>query len=74
MSRVLALATNTFREAVRDRVLYSILLFAVGLVAVSLVLQDITVGDQDKVVRSVAQGGIAVMASIKLITAILELK
>ena len=64
MIRVLALATNTFREAVRDRVLYSILLFAVGLVAVSLVLQDITVGDQDKVVRSVAQGGIDVMASI----------
>jgi ABC-type transport system involved in multi-copper enzyme maturation permease subunit len=64
MSRVLALALNTFREAVRDRVLYSILLFAVGLIAVSLVLQDITVGDQDKVVRSVAQGGIDAMVSI----------
>jgi ABC-type transport system involved in multi-copper enzyme maturation permease subunit len=64
MSRVLALATNTFREAVRDRVLYSILLFAVGLIAISLVLQDITVGDQDKVVRSVAQGGIDLMVSI----------
>ena len=30
MSRLWALAENTFREAVRDRVLYSILFFAVG--------------------------------------------
>ena len=30
MSRLWALATNTFREAVRDRILYSILFFAVG--------------------------------------------
>ena len=29
MSRLLALATNTFREAVRDKVLYRILFFAV---------------------------------------------
>jgi len=64
VSRVWALATNTFREAVRDKVLYSILLFTVGLIAVSLALQEVTVGDQDKVVRSVAQGAIDAMASI----------
>jgi ABC-type transport system involved in multi-copper enzyme maturation permease subunit len=64
MSRVFALATNTFREAVRDRVLYSILIFSVGIIGLSLVLQEITVGDQEKVVRSVAQGGIDLMVSI----------
>ena len=64
MRRVWALASNTFREAVRDRVLYSILLFTVGLILFSLLLQDITVGDQDKVVRSVAQGGIDLVTSI----------
>lgn len=64
MLKVWALAHNTFREAVRDKVLYSILFFAVGVIALSLVMQEITVGDRDKVVRSVAQGSIAAFGSI----------
>lgn len=64
MSRLVALASNTFREAVRDRVLYSILFFAVGVILISLALEEITIGDQDKVVRSVAQGSIDLFGSI----------
>ncbi len=59
-----ALAHNTFREAVRDRILYSILFFAVGVIALSLVTQEITVGDRDKVVRSVGLGAVAAFGSI----------
>ena len=64
MTRVRALAVNTFREAVRDRVLYSILFFAVGVLALSLAIDDITIGDQAKVVRSVAQGAVDLFGSI----------
>jgi len=64
MQKVWALAHNTFREAVRDKILYSILFFAIGVIALSLVMQEITVGDRDKVVRSVAQGSIAAFGSI----------
>ena len=64
MTRLTALAQNTFREAVRDRVLYSILFFAIGVIGLSLVMQEITVGDRDKVVRSVAQGSIAAFGSL----------
>lgn len=64
MNRLLALATNTFREAVRDRVLYSILFFAVGVLVLSLAVEEITIGDQDKVVRSVAQGSIDLFGAI----------
>ena len=64
MKKVWALAHNTFREAVRDKILYSILFFAIGVIALSLVTQEITVGDRDKVVRSVAQGSIAAFGSI----------
>ena len=64
MKMLWALATNTFREAVRDRVLYSILFFAVGVLALSLVVEDITIGDQAKVVRSVAQGSVDVFGAI----------
>lgn len=64
MSQILAVATNTFREAVRDKVLHSILFFAALLLFVSLAMEDITVGDQVKVVRGVALGGIALMGGI----------
>lgn len=64
MKRLWALAGNTFREAVRDRVLYSILFFAVGVLILSLAVQEITIGDQDKVVRSAAQGAIDIFGSI----------
>ena len=64
MLRLMALARNTFREAVRDRVLYSILFFAIGVIGLSLVMQEITVGDREKVVRSVAQGAIAAFGSL----------
>lgn len=64
MSQILAVATNTFREAVRDKVLHSILFFAGLLLVVSLAMEEITIGDQVKVVRGVALGGIALMGSI----------
>lgn len=64
MSAIWAVATNTFREAVRDKVLHSILLFAGLLLLVSLGMREITVGDADKVVRGVALGGIAFIGAI----------
>lgn len=64
LSKIWVLGTNTFREAVRDRVFHSILFFAVGVVVFSLILKEVSIGDQDKVVRSVAQGGIDLFASV----------
>ena len=56
MMVIWTLALNTFREAVRDRVLHSIFFFAVVTVCASLLLKDVTLGDQDKIVRSIAEG------------------
>lgn len=64
MNQIFAVATNTFREAVRDKVLHSILFFAVLLLCVSLVMQEITIGDQAKVVRGVALGGISLLGGL----------
>jgi ABC-type transport system involved in multi-copper enzyme maturation permease subunit len=44
INRIRAIAFNTFREAVRDRVLYNLLVFAVLLIASSLVLGQISIG------------------------------
>ena len=64
MKVIWSLGINTFREAVRDRVLHSILFFAIITVCASLLLKDVTLGDQEKIVRSIAEGGIDMFASL----------
>lgn len=57
-------ALNTFREAVRDKVLYSILFFSVILLVGSLGMQEVSLGDTQKVVRGVGLGGISIVGAI----------
>lgn len=64
MSRIWTIATATFREAVRDKVLNSILFFAVLLLFLSLALREISIGDTEKVVRGVALGGVSGLAAV----------
>jgi len=54
------IALNTFREAVRDRVLYLILVFALGLIVVSRMVSLITVGDEAKIVKDVGLSAISI--------------
>jgi len=51
MRKILALALNTAREAVRNRILYSILFFAVLMVGVSAVFGAASIGDQVKYMK-----------------------
>ncbi len=44
MNRIASIAFNTFREAVRDRVLYNLIVFALLLVASSLLFGQISIG------------------------------
>ena len=44
MSRIFAIAFNTFREAVRDRVLYNLVVFAVLIIGSSLLFGQISIG------------------------------
>jgi len=55
-----AIALNTFREAVRDRVLYLLLVFALILIAVSRLLSLLTVGNEDKIIKDVGLSAISV--------------
>jgi ABC-type transport system involved in multi-copper enzyme maturation permease subunit len=45
-SRIAAIAFNTFREAIRDRVLYNLIVFAFLMIGASLLLGQITIGVQ----------------------------
>ncbi len=62
--RIFAVASNTFREAIRDKVLYSIIFFAVLLLLASLGMREVALGDRDKVVRGVGLGGISLVGGI----------
>ena len=64
MSKVQAIALNTFKEAVRDRILYAILAFAMAMIASTFVLATIGVGMGPKIIRDVGLGFISIFGVI----------
>jgi len=57
---VQGIALNTFREAVRDRILYLLLVFALLLIAVSRSLSHLTVGSEEKIVTDLGLSAISI--------------
>jgi len=49
--KVSAIAINTFREAVRNKILYSVILFAILVVGGATVFGRVTIGDTTKVIK-----------------------
>jgi len=54
-----AIALNTFREAIRDRVLYLLLVFALIVIGVSRLLSLLTVGNEAKIIKDVGLAAIS---------------
>jgi ABC-type transport system involved in multi-copper enzyme maturation permease subunit len=59
MTRVVAIAINTFREAIRNKVLYSLLFFAVLLIISALAFGQVSLHEEARVTRDLGLGGIA---------------
>lgn len=59
LGRIWVVAENTFREAVRDKLLYNLLLFAALMIASSVVLAQLHIGYDDRIYRDVGLGAIA---------------
>ncbi len=57
---VAAIGLNTFREAVRDRVMYLILVFALILILVSRLLSMLTVGEEGRIIKDVGLSAISI--------------
>ena len=51
IGRVTAIALNTFREAIRNRILYLLLIFAVAMISFAQILSLMTVGSEEKIVK-----------------------
>lgn len=56
MGRILTIARNTFREAVRDRVLYNLVLFVLGLTATSIFVGELSAGQEQKIIVDLGLG------------------
>jgi len=62
--KVWAIAYNTFREAVRDKVLYSLLFFAIALIAASVVLNRLAIGQQSKIITDLGLASISLFGTL----------
>lgn len=58
--RVMAVAQNTFREAVRDKVLYVLLFMAAAAILGSKILGWISIGQDIKIIKSISLGSVSV--------------
>lgn len=56
MNKVWIIAFNTFREAVRDKILYNLLIFALVIILGGYLLSTLTLGEQDKIILDLGLG------------------
>src|SRR5688500_20214338 len=61
------ISVNVFKESVRDKVLYSIVAFAVMLIAVSYLIGQLTAGQDIKIIKDL---GLAAIATFGLMIAV----
>jgi hypothetical protein len=64
MLRTYAIALNTFREAIRDRVLYGVLGFSVFNLLFSLALGELSLGEQRRVVADLGYASISLFSVV----------
>jgi len=64
MQRILAIAGNTFRETVRDKILYNLILFALIMIFSSLALGQLTLGNENKVILNLGLASISIFGTM----------
>lgn len=64
MQSVMAVAKNTFRETIRDKILYNLVFFALLLIGSSVLLGTLTIGEQARIVNDLGLAAINLVAVI----------
>jgi len=64
MRRIGVIALNTFRENLRDKILYNLLLFSIFLIGSSVVLGKLTINEQHKIVVDAGLAAISIVGVI----------
>jgi ABC-type transport system involved in multi-copper enzyme maturation permease subunit len=61
VKRAWVVALNTFREAVRDRVLYNLVFFALAMIAASILVGQVSIGIEEMVIVTLGLSAISVI-------------
>jgi ABC-type transport system involved in multi-copper enzyme maturation permease subunit len=61
MKRAGVVALNTFREAVRDRVLYNLVFFALLMMAAAILVGQVSIGIEEEVIKTLGLSAISVI-------------
>ena len=64
MVKILTIAVNTFREAVRDKILYSLLIFALLMIGSSVFISTLSIGDQVKIIKDMGLSMISLFGTL----------
>lgn len=56
----LAIAFNTFRECIRDRILYNLLIFAILIIGLSGILSTLSIGEQVRIILNIGLAAIEI--------------
>ncbi len=64
MSELIALVRNTVREALRERLMYNLAVFAVVLIAGSLTISQLTLGEQFRIIANVGTSSTQVFGTL----------
>jgi Cu-processing system permease protein len=64
IGRILAIAVNSFREAIRNKVLYGLLVFAVLLILVAMAVGVMSLHEEARVARDVSVAGVSIFGGI----------
>ncbi|MBI3003692.1 MAG: ABC transporter permease subunit [candidate division NC10 bacterium] len=62
--RTAVIAFNTFREAIRDRILYSLLIFALAMIGGSVLLATLSVGGEVKIIKDLGLAAIGLVGTL----------
>ncbi|MBZ5553597.1 MAG: ABC transporter permease [Acidobacteriia bacterium] len=64
MNKILAIAENTFKEAIRDKILYSLVLFALLMIGSSVILGMISINIETKVTVDVGLSSMSLIGAV----------
>jgi ABC-type transport system involved in multi-copper enzyme maturation permease subunit len=64
MQRILTIAGNTYRETIRDKILYNLILFALIMIFSSLALGQLTLGNETKVILDLGVSSISIFGTL----------
>jgi len=64
MRKISAISFNTFREAIKDKILYNLLIFSLLIIVASVFLGNLTIGENEKIIKDVGLASMSVFGML----------